>query len=417
MRLGRAERREWGLAPVDKPKGETALDLGWVEMMLAGAALVGSIAAIAADGPWRWLALPCFAFLLAQAMRRIRHSNTEGMLRHTADLLELIGSSTPGIIYAKDRDGRMLYCNQALEQLSGVSMAAMLGKTDLEWNPNRSEAEALQVADREVLATGQTQDLEEVFTGHDGKARIYQTLKSPLKDRSGEVIGVVGVSTDISDAREAEQREKLLSRELDHRAKNLLAVVQSVVSLTRAENLPEFKAAIEGRIQALGRSHSMLAASRWEGADLERVLVEEFAPFHGRSQGLVQLSGPALLLKPAAAQSLALVVHELATNAAKYGSLSVPEGELLVSWEIMRNAAAGPLLGLRWEERGGPPVKPRTPSSRTGFGSRVIRSSIERQLGGTLDLQWAPTGLVVRMEVPLERSVVGDPGQADKAQA
>jgi PAS domain S-box-containing protein len=392
---------------VNKLKGGAALDLGWGEMMLAGAALVGSIVAIAADGPWRWLALPCFAILLAQALKRSRRSHNQGMLRHTAGLLEMIGSSTPSIIYAKDRDGRMLYCNRALEQLSGVRMAAMLGKTDIEWNPSRSEAEALQAADREVLATGQTQDLEEAFTGKDGQTRIYQTLKSPLKDRSGEVIGVVGVSTDISDAREAEQREKLLSRELDHRAKNLLAVVQSIVSLTRAESLPEFKASLEGRVQALGRAHSMLAASRWEGADLERVLTEEFAPYRGRAQGVVQLLGPALLLKPAAAQSLALVIHELATNAAKYGALSVPEGELTVSWEIIRSAAGDPLLCIRWEEAGGPPVKPRTRTSRSGFGSRVIHSSIERQLGGALVLDWAPTGLVARMEVPVERSVVG----------
>jgi PAS domain S-box-containing protein len=325
----------------------------------------------------------------------------EEQLRQTAGLLEMIGSSTASMIYAKDREGRMLYCNRALEELTGLGMADMLGKTDAEWNPNLPEAEVLQAADRLVLASGETQDLEEVFTGCDGKTRIYQTIKSPLRDRSGEVIGVVGVSTDISAAREAEQREKLLSRELDHRAKNLLAVVQSVVSLTRAGTLPEFKAAIEGRIQALGRAHSMLAASRWEGADLERVLVEELAPYCGNLEGAVTLTGPPLLLKPAAAQSLALVIHELATNAAKYGALSVAAGELEVQWDV----AEGALLVLRWEERGGPPVTPRTQGSRRGFGSRLIHGSIERQLGGKLGLDWAPGGLVATMQIRLDRSV------------
>jgi PAS domain S-box-containing protein len=205
----------------------------------------------------------------------------EEQLRQTAGLLEMIGSSTASIIYAKDCEGRMLYGNVALEQLAGVNLEDILGKTDAEWNPNLSEAEAVQAADRLVLASGESQHLEEVFTGQDGTTRHYQSLKSPLKDRSGKVIGIVGVSTDVTEAREAEQREKLLARELDHRAKNLLAVVQSVVSLTRAETLAQFKRAVEGRIQSLGRAHSMLAASRWEGADLERVLIEELAPYRG----------------------------------------------------------------------------------------------------------------------------------------
>jgi PAS domain S-box-containing protein len=339
----------------------------------------------------------------------------EEQLRQTAGLLEMIGSSTDSIIYAKDREGRMLYCNRALEQLAGLSLADILGKTDVEWNPDLSEAEALQVADKLVLATGQTQDLEESFTGHDGKTRIYQTIKSPLRDRAGKVIGVVGVSSDISEAREAEQREKLLSRELDHRAKNLLAVVQSVVSLTRAQTLPEFKAAIEGRIQALGRAHSMLAASRWEGADLERVLAEELAPYCGNLQGPVMLSGPALLLKPAAAQSFALVIHELATNAAKYGALSSPGGELQVRWDVSEAAERGSVLSLRWQESGGPPVEARTRHSRKGFGSRLIHSSIERQLGGTLHLDWAATGLVATMDVPMDRSFAAGGSSAGRS--
>ena len=114
-----------------------------------------------------------------------------------------------------------------------------------------------------------------------------------------------------------------------------------MVSLTRAETLGEFKAAVEGRIQSLGRAHSMLAASRWEGADLERVLSEELAPYGGGEQARVHLSGPPLLLKPAAAQSLALVIHELATNAVKYGALSVPAGELHVRWDVTRASERG----------------------------------------------------------------------------
>lgn len=377
------------------------------------------------DGAYRWLRAR--AYPSRDERGAVRHwagileniddrRTAEEQLLQTAGLLEMMGSSTDSIIYAKDRDGRMLYCNSALERLAGLSMADMIGKTDTEWNPILSEAEALQVADRLVLSTGETQDLEEVFTGADGTSRIYQTLKSPLRDRSGEVIGIVGVATDVSAAREAEQRERLLSRELDHRAKNLLAVVQSVVSLTRAGTLAEFKAAVEGRIQSLGRAHSMLAASRWEGADLERVLSEELAPYGGDEQGRVHLSGPPLLLKPAAAQSLALVIHELATNAVKYGALSVPGGELHVRWDVTRASGRGSLLSLRWAESGGPAVAPRGEGSRSGFGSRLIRNSIERQLAGTLRLDWAETGLVAVMEVALDRSLHKTGGRQDAAE-
>lgn len=149
----------------------------------------------------------------------------------------------------------------------------------------------------------------------------------------------------------------------------------------------------------------MLAASRWEGADLQRVLVEELAPYRGGEEALISLSGPPLLLKPAAAQSLAPVIHELATNAVKYGALSVASGELDVRWEVRADDARGPLLCLRWEERGGPPVVPRSGSGRSGFGSRLIRSSIERQLAGTLRLDWAPGGLIAVMEVAIDRLV------------
>lgn len=340
----------------------------------------------------------------------------EEQLRQTAGLLEMIGSSTDSIIWAKDRTGRMLYINKALERLAGITLADVLGKLDSDWNPNPAEAAAFSAADRRVLESGISDDTEEAFTGHAGQRRLYRSMRSPLRDHAGKVVGSVGIATDVTERRMAEEREMLLARELDHRAKNLLAVVQSVVSLTRAETLNDFKMAVEGRIQSLGRAHSMLAASRWEGAGLERVLSEELAPYRSGEQARVQLSGPALLLKPSAAQSLALVIHELATNAVKYGALSVPAGELHVHWAVRQGDAREPRLVLRWEESGGPPVAQRSAGSCSGFGSRLIRSSIERQLAGTLELDWAETGLIAVMEIALDRSLQ-DVGNGNGAQA
>lgn len=405
-------RRDWieAVHPDDRERSAAA----WVDSIETGQPFDVEYRLLTKSGQWRWFRARAFPQRSADgaitrwvgAVEDIHDSRlAEEQLRQTAGLLEMIGSSTESIIWAKDRDGRMLYINSALERLAGVKLADVLGKLDIEWNPNRAEVMAFSEADRRVLDSGIADDCEERFTGRGGEPRLYRSVRSPLRDRAGAVIGSVGIATDITERHEAEERERLLARELDHRAKNLLAVVQSVVSLTRADTLAEFKKAVEGRIQSLGRAHSMLAASRWDGADLERVLAEELAPYCGGDEARAQLSGPALLLKPSAAQSLALVFHELATNAVKYGALSVPAGTVHVRWEVVQGADCRPLLSLVWEERDGPPVKPRPTSGRSGFGSRLIRSSIERQLAGSLHLDWAPGGLVAKIEVALDRSL------------
>lgn len=335
----------------------------------------------------------------------------EETLRQTASLLEMIGTSTESLIYAKDRDGRMLYANRALERLAGVSLADILGKTDSEWHDNPVEAEAFAAADRQIIAGNRGIEVDEMFTGGGGTTRYFRSLKGPLRDRSGKVIGIVAISTDVTEKREAEEREQLLGRELDHRAKNMLAIVGSVVALTRASSVAEFKRAIDGRIQALGRAHSMLAASRWDGAELQRILSDELAPYGDDRHGRVHLSGPPLLLKPAAAQSLSLVFHELATNAAKYGALSVAEGRLEIAWEVVAANGKSATLHLDWRERGGPSVAPRTERSRQGFGSRLIHSSVERQLGGSVELAWAEAGLAAKIVIPLDRSISGAGGE------
>lgn len=378
----------WGLAA-----GALLLLLGLIDLLvLAETVRVFALAAL------------CLLALLAWELHRrlvaSRSGSAPSSMQQTAGLLELMGSSTDSIIWAKDRHGRMLYINGALERLAGVSMRDVAGKLDAEWNPNPEDAAAFSAADKRVLDSGTADETEESFTGADGVTRHYRTNRSPLRDDNGAVIGSVGVATDVTRQHEEEQRERLLTRELDHRAKNLLAVVQSVITLTSADDVAGFKAAVEGRIQALGRAHSMLAASRWEGADLDRVLSEELAAYRSRDGERVRLAGPQLLLKPSAAQALALVIHELATNAAKYGALSAPEGRLRVSWLV-----DGARLVLTWEESGGPPLAPPAPQGRVGFGSRLIRGSIERQLGGTLELDWAFPGLTARMEVALERTL------------
>ena len=145
---------------------------------------------------------------------------------------------------------------------------------------------------------------------------------------------VSGVTFDITDRKDAEERQTLLAREVDHRAKNALALVQSILRLTRAKDLPAYVTAVEGRIKALSRAHTVLSQSRWHGADLRGLVDEELAPYRVGDAEKIKTTGPEVLLQPALAQTLALALHELATNAAKYGALSSISGQLQVRWQL-----------------------------------------------------------------------------------
>ena len=211
---------------------------------------------------------------------------------------------------------------------------------------------------------------------------------------SSEVVRVSGVTVDITDRKEAEERQALLAREVDHRARNLLAVVQSIVRLTRASSIDGYVAAVEGRIGALARAHALLSDARWQRADFGKLVEEEITPYRTTERDKIVVTGAKVVLEPAIAQALTLALHELATNAAKYGSLSAPAGWVRLTWEIR----SGNLV-LDWLEIGGPPVEP--PLTK-GYGSEVISASIERQLDGAVTYDWRRDGLHCTLSVPLD---------------
>jgi two-component sensor histidine kinase len=206
-------------------------------------------------------------------------------------------------------------------------------------------------------------------------------------------VRVSGVTIDITERKHAEERQNLLTREVDHRAKNALALAQSIVRLTRADNVKTYVSAVEGRINALARVHTILSLSSWQGAEMSRLLSEELAPYSMSDR--IRLSGTEVHLQPATAQTLALALHELVTNSAKYGALSSLSGQLSIDWKVHDET-----LALTWEERGGPEV--REPTSR-GFGTRSLMASVESQLGGQAVFEWRAEGLVCRLQVPLVR--------------
>lgn len=209
----------------------------------------------------------------------------------------------------------------------------------------------------------------------------------------GRIVRMSGVTIDITDRKDAEERQTLLAREVDHRARNALAVAQSIVRLTRASSADEYVTAVEGRIGALARSHTLLSDSRWQGADLGKLVDEELAPYRANGRDKVIIAGPKVVLKPAIAQSLALALHELATNAAKYGPLSAPMGQVRITWDVRSEN-----LVLEWSETGGPPVEP--PSTK-GYGSGLINASIGYLLNGAASFDWRRDGLRCTLSVPL----------------
>jgi PAS domain S-box-containing protein len=227
----------------------------------------------------------------------------------------------------------------------------------------------------------------------DGDERWCVGTAAATVDGQGRVVRISGVTIDITERKRAEERQNLLAREVDHRAKNALALAQSIVRLTRAADLKDYVQAVEGRISALARVHTILSLSNWQGAEIGRLIDEEITPYLNREQ--IEFFGPQLRLQPATAQTLALAIHELITNSAKYGALSMHSGRLKIEWEVRDDA-----LEFVWEERDGPLVE--EPASR-GFGTRNVIATIESQLGGRAEFDWRAEGLVCRLSVPLPR--------------
>jgi PAS domain S-box-containing protein len=215
----------------------------------------------------------------------------------------------------------------------------------------------------------------------------------------GRILGMIGVVQDVSARKEAEERQNLLMAELDHRVKNVLAVVQAIAQQTLASDRKEV-AEFSGRLAALSRAHDLLATRSWRGASLRALLEASLAPYAGAARR-VTLGGDDLLLTPRAAQTLTLAFHELATNAAKYGALSERGGVLDVRWTPAPDDPSQLLLD--WRESGGPALER---PARRGFGSRLVAQSVEHELGGRIAVEVRPSGLVAQFELPLE-GVVG----------
>jgi PAS domain S-box-containing protein len=311
---------------------------------------------------------------------------TEQRLRWLASIVE----SSDDVIVSKNLDGIVTSWNRGAERIFGHTAAEAIGQPISIVIPEDRQDEERDILTR--IKRGERIDhFETIRQRKDGSLIVVSLTVSPVKNAEGKIVGASKIARDITEQKRSQERIATLAREAEHRSKNVLATVQAAVNLSRADTSEDLKKAIEGRIQALANVHSLFVESRWIGADLSAIAAQELGPYS--AQGRVGIEGPAVLLEPNTAQAFAVSLHELGTNAAKYGSLSENMGQVGLEWV----QSADRELVLRWTERGGPPVEPPT---RKGFGSRVITGMIE-QLKGKVRFDWQPGGLVCEISVPV----------------
>ena len=308
----------------------------------------------------------------------------EAALAGSAAWLRAVFETTPECIKLVAPDGTLLQMNAAgLRMLDAKSAADVEGRSMLDLVVPQHRA--IWKANHDRVCAGEILRWEYDLIGLGGRRLSMETNATPLPMPDGR-LAQLAITRDITERRRAQEHQALLMREVDHRAKNVLAVALSLVRLTRNEDPDHYAEVLEGRIAALANAHGLLAEEDGKGADLRAVLQAELAPY--LEAGGVTLHGPPVGLTPGTVQPVSMVLHELVTNAAKYGALSVPAGRLTVVWEV--DAGRGD-LELNWVERGGPAVAGQP--VRRGFGTKLIEGMVQGQLGGSIEQHWEPTGL------------------------
>jgi PAS domain S-box-containing protein len=306
---------------------------------------------------------------------------SEQQLRWLASIVQFSDDA----IVSKNLDGIITSWNKGAERVFGYTAEEAVGQPITIVIPQDRQDEERTILTR-IRRGERIEHFETVRQRKHGSLIWVSLTISPVKNAEGKIVGASKVARDITEQKRTSDQITTLAREAEHRSKNLLANVQAMVNLSQADAVADLKKAIEGRIQALANVHSLFVASRWIGAELSAIATQEFAPYSGAGEKRVRIDGPQVLLEPDTAQAVAVSLHELATNAAKYGALSTANGHVDLKWSQEANGG----LHLRWIETGGPIVKPPT---RTGFGGRVIEQMIA-QLKGKSRFDWRAEGLV-----------------------
>ena len=322
------------------------------------------------------------------AQKRIEAAlrESEQRVRWSAAIIE----SSDDAIVSKNLDGIITSWNSGAERVFGYTAEEAIGQPITIVIPRERLDEERTILTR--IRRGERIDhFETVRQRKHGSLVTISLTVSPVKNADGTIVGASKIARDITEQKRAQEQIATLAQEAEHRSKNLLASVQAAVMLSQSDTPEGLKQVIEGRIRALANVHSLFVATRWIGAELSAIAAQELLPYSGSGERRVRIEGPQVLLAPNAAQSIAVALHELATNAAKYGALSSAGGRVELEW----THAADGRLNLRWTETGGPAVQP---PARQGFGARIIPQMMG-QLDGNARMDWRTEGLICEINV------------------
>lgn len=315
-----------------------------------------------------------------------------------AHLAAIVSCSSEAIV-SKTLDGTIKSWNSGAQKIFGYSAEEMIGKSIRLLIPADRQHEEEKILGQ-ISRAEQVNNYETIRLTKDGREVDVSVTVSPIFDSAGTIVGASKIAHDISDRKLAEAREQLLMGEVNHRAKNMLTLVQVIARQTAANDAQTFAQRFEERILALSASHDVLVNSYWQNVPLEELVRSQLGHFQDIFGARIKLSGPSLKITAPAAQAIGMALHELATNAAKYGALSNDEGVVEIGWKLEGQEVSEQRLFLDWIERGGPEVKK---PARSGFGSTVIDQILSASIDGQVRLDWLPTGLVCHVSCPADK--------------
>jgi PAS domain S-box-containing protein len=331
-------------------------------------------------------AVPSLVLSADVVTRRLSEERHRALVEHANDIVATL-----------DLDLRVTSVNPAIERILGFAPTKVVGRSLRHHVPQEQLHTHAEMLNRKFQGAASTQYDFEVLTKA-GVRRILEVNSKLIADATGKPVAIHAIARDITERKEAKRAEAHLA-ELDHRVKNLLATMIAVSQRTREghTSMDEFVSAFDGRIRSMAEAHTLLSTGRWRGVNLAQLVRQELAPCAGALNTMVE--GPDIVLAADAAQPVAFVLHELATNAAKYGALSSPKGHVSVQWHQRANEHIPGALVLEWKETGGPLVPA---SISPGHGTSVVKDLIPYELGGVVDLVFAAEGVRCRLEIPLK---------------
>jgi PAS domain S-box-containing protein len=330
-----------------------------------------------------------------------RRKQDDHKLRESEHRYKQLLQALPAAVYTTDQEGNITFYNEAAAEFAG-RRPALGDKWCVTWqllNPDGTPLPHDQCPMAVTLREQQpVRGAEAIAVRPDGSRIWFEPYPAPLTDASGAMVGAINMLVDISERKVAEQ-QKLLIDELNHRVKNTLATIQSLITQTSGNSIEEYQKVLRQRVLAMSRAHDQLSSRNWQDAELSALATAGLAPY--LNKGNVIVSGIPTIVPPRAALMLSMAIHELATNAAKYGALSVADGKVDLSWNVQLNGH-GALLRIHWNEIGGPVV---LPPARRGFGTLLVEQGVPMELRGTSKIDFSPSGIRCEIEVPLDNVV------------